>query len=738
MEWRKEKPGKYAEIRGMDPRAEWLLDDSMGRHDYLPDDRLVSFIMRVDVDSADVLQELKKELRSDSSPILVPSFYFEPRDRIDAGEYFAAMAPRSFFEGLARGEHHPELHGASKHIQLGLPLRTASLPDWEPGKRLPQVEPPPRLTSHKWPAGTVVIGIIDDGIAFAHQRFRDAESSTRVEYFWQQDGAPEPGAPRTVDYGKEICKRSRGGIDELLRESRQRKGLVDEEEVYRRSGLLDFSQSEHKAIAWRSAHGTHVLDLVAGEDWKTGDPEAKRRIATRPIIAVQLPVATTADTSGAGLEPHVLDGIEYILHRASLLAGDGEPLPVVINFSYGTNSGPHDGSSPLERSMDRLIRERTEAPLRIVLPAGNANLARCHAEVKLPGSAQPEPECLNWRLLPDDRTRSILEIWLPDVRPVEEARISLSIATPDGTECSQEHRLKEGDKEVLQAFEGKHVICDARYAVVSVPADGPRRAVKRGLFRIMVQPTTRLLPTGAGLDKRVSPSGVWRVKLHDLGKGESFTVQAWIERDDTAHGYPVRGRQSYFDHACYERFDEQGRERADDPDRPCIVKRAGMISGIATGDETIVVGGYLRKEREPSSYSAGGSIARESETTAIPPIPDPVAAMVSDDSKVHAGVLAAGSRSGSVVAMRGTSVAAPRVARIVADELAGAAGGGMKGSGSKPPGSRAAIAELAKNSEAPGRSGDARAGERPPQRVGAGRLRLREPIPRWRERYVED
>ena len=91
---------------------------------------------------------------------------------------------------------------------------------------------------------------------------------------------------------------------------------MDEEEVYRRSGLLDFTRPEHKAVAWRSAHGTHVLDLAAGEDRATTDEAAKARIASRPIIAVQLPVATTADTSGAGLEPHVLDGIEYILHRA--------------------------------------------------------------------------------------------------------------------------------------------------------------------------------------------------------------------------------------------------------------------------------------------------------------------------------------------------------------------------------------------------------------------------------------
>jgi hypothetical protein len=43
----------------------------------------------------------------------------------------------------------------------------------------------------------------------------------------------------------------------------------------------------------------------------------------------------------------------------------------------------------------------------------------------------------------------------------------------------------------------------------------------------------------------------------------------------------------------------------------------------------------------------------------------PDAAAVADDSAVLHGVLAAGTRTGSVVAMRGTSVAAPQVTRLI-------------------------------------------------------------------------
>ena len=51
---------------------------------------------------------------------------------------------------------------------------------------------------------------------------------------------------------------------------------------------------------------------------------------------------------------------------------------------------------------------------------------------------------------------------------------------------------------------------------------------------------------------------------------------------------------------------------------------------------------------------------------------------VSEDSRVHSGILAAGSHSGSVVAMGGTSVATPQIARFAADNLAAGGKGDRK------------------------------------------------------------
>ena len=143
-------------------------------------------------------------------------------------------------------------------------------------------------------------------------------------------------------------------------------------------------------------------------------------------------------------------------------------------------------------------------------------------------------------------------------------------------------------------------------------------------------------------------------------------------------GFRGRGRQSYFDHECYHRFDAQGREIEHDDDQPpCVVKRSGSINALATGNRTLVVGGFLRKEGRLASYSSRVSAGSLGAPQYLAP---------SDDSKVHGGVLAAGTRSGSVVAMNGTSVATPQVARWIAKQLAEPYnGGGGATSSSKAP-----------------------------------------------------
>jgi hypothetical protein len=494
--------------------------------------------------------------------------------------------------------------------------------------------------------GTVVVGVIDDGLAFAHDRFRNGIAS-RVEYWWLQDGIYLRG-PTNRLYGRELGK---ADIDALLVDCTSA-GLVNEDELYQRAGLNDFRFDSHKSAAWLHSHGTHVMDLASGYDAHDARDD-------RPIVCVQLPARVTADTSGADLRPFAMAAIDYILECADRIAQDRgvRILPVVINLSYGTIGGPHDGTSFFERYINWRVAERKArgSTLDVVIPAGNGHLSRCHAQVKFDAATRSVD--LLWRILPDDQTPSYLDIWLPPRTSAgSSSRIEMTVTPPGGGTLGT---LAEGAPYLLEWVEPgavpKRVYCQVQYLHFPPPTS-------RGRFRVRVQPTMTLDSTP------LAPAGLWTIRLTNISLPTTALVHAWVQRDESLYGHPIRGRQSYFDDPTYRRFDDSGREVEVDF-AGCVVRRASLLNSLATGRDTVVVGGYVRATRRMSKYSAGGPVTKPKGATA-PPRTGPDAVVPSDDSPIHQGVLAAGSRSGAVVAMSGTSVAGPQIARWLADQRA--------------------------------------------------------------------
>lgn len=508
------------------------------------------------------------------------------------------------------------------------------------------------------PADPVVMAVIDDGIALAHQRFRLSGPKSRIEYAWHQDGKCRSSNSR-VGYGREFARGSavgQKGIDELLAETAVQ-GAPDEDAFYRETGLVGFDTPGHKASGLRVAHGTHVLDLAAGAD-------PADNVTNRPIICVELPTSATADTSGASFAPNVLDGVLFILKRADELADRYglDHLPVVINLSYGFYASAHDGSHPLEKAFDELIEnrfEKTGQRLEIVLPAGNGHLSQCHSILQF---EEPDQcKSLTWRLVPEDRTSSFVEIWLPYSEDEHDPEcVRLEIVPPSGTP-SGFLSCKPGDGKRWLVAGGKPAVCWVSYDYFGPP-------VNRGRFHIAVAPTAFNFSQESA--QPMSPSGDWAIRLRngkgDAGLGPGQFVEAWIQRDDTPYGYLRQGRQSYFIDTDDELFDEVSGRAVDYDDPSARLRRYGMLSGIGTGNHTVVVGGTYGKELLAARYTSAGPDRRENDTW---PRKGPDALTVSDDSLVHGGVLAAGSRSGAVVAQNGTSVAAPQAARWLADQI---------------------------------------------------------------------
>jgi subtilisin family serine protease len=601
------------------------------------------------------------------SLIRIPPTYAVPPPGLERTRFCTAVVRRAFF--VQRTEDRL-LRAAVRRFELCTPVPQFGIPTAPVASKRPEAGPK-----------GVVIGVIDDGIAFANERFRTSEITTRIEHFWSQDGRPEV-PPAGYFTGWEL---DQAAINIHLAAAAGG-GFVDEDHVYRATHHVDFARGGHQPVALRLAHGTHVMDLAAGRF----PADAAARL---PIIAVQLPVATTADTSGATLGSWVLEAMRYILENAGRRS-------VVVNLSYGLIAGPHDGSSILEQALEELVTQREanpatrNSPLRIVLPSGNSRQARCHAQFAL---NEGDRRALSWRILPDDRTPSFMEMWLPHVAG---ARVRIHVTTPSGETAT----IRPGEEWVWRS--GIDVLAKVLYLNTIVPGRN------RPMIFFAVAPTATNT-TG----RETAPAGTWRIRV--ANKGPRIDVDAWIQRDDTPYGYPRRGRQSRFEDPDYVRYDYAGRVVDDSVHPASYVKRDGTMNAIATGRQPIVVGAFRCNDGHTLEYSAGGQLVN-SPNRGAPSNHGPDVMAVGDDSDAYKGVLASGTRSRTTVAMNGTSVAAPQVTRLVAQRLTA---GPLLGD-------RADVAARAEIAPPPGM-------EPPPlpERGGAGRLFLpRDPRPH-RRRY---
>ena len=189
---------------------------------------------------------------------------------------------------------------------------------------------------------------------------------------------------------------------------------------------------------------------------------------------------------------------------------------------------------------------------------------------------------------------------------------------------------------------------------------------------------------------RTAPAGLWRIKLKNM-LNRDICISANVQTDQSALPDGITGLRSYFDDEDYEQFDETtGRpldtypypshERsirrraasestdAGNDNEQAIVKRHGTLNALAVDrDFTIVTGGYRAADGAPADYSATGGADVVKQQTGF--LTEPTLALVADEGAAHPGILSAGARDGSTVAMRGTSVAAPQITRKIVDLL---------------------------------------------------------------------
>ncbi|MDU8928211.1 S8 family serine peptidase [Alisedimentitalea sp. MJ-SS2] len=499
----------------------------------------------------------------------------------------------------------------------------------------------------------VVMAVIDDGIAIAHDLLRKDRTETRVEHatIFEAD-------PRKIDSHCSIGRAlNREDINGILRDCTHN-GLLNEESFYAQSGQVDLKAQVVSTVAQRVSHGTHVAAIAASQPMQHADDK-------RPVICAVLPSRVVEDTTGLDLLP-----ILYLaFHILSKQAGrfhihNKGPAPVVFNFSFGNTGGPHDGTGLFAGMFDHFFGVDSDMAKRgqkawITLPVGNSNLGRMHAEAS-DGTADM---ALDLMVQPDDHTPSNIQVWLPTSAEDNQPDFATVHVTVPGS----------GQRGAIQTQPGQSVSLtnDAGEEIARLAYQYIGGRTKRGLVTLTLSPTADL-----DRDPVLAPAGLWQLEIVRNDGAPDGVIHAWVRRDETLPGSRSGGRQAYFDDLGYVRFDRFGAPLATDPPASdCPVRRAGTLSGFACGPEPIVVAGYSEREAELSGYSSAGPLNPRGEAPGLDR-EGPDLAAKSDDSYLLRGVFSAGSRSGSWVRLSGTSVASPRVARAAADGIHDGSGDG--------------------------------------------------------------
>lgn len=313
----------------------------------------------------------------------------------------------------------------------------------------------------------VIVGIVDFGCDFAHQNFVRADGTSRILAIWDQAAPLAPGSPR--DYGRLHLKPE---IDAALASANP-------------YATLDYRPAP-------SSHGTHVMDIAAGNGHGTGvagcAPAAD--LVFVECSTDRLPwEGTGAVGVSFGDSVQLLEAVQYIFEFAG-------SRPCVVNLSLGTNGGPHDGTTLVEQGFDALLRDHPNRA--IVIAASNSQADGIHASVNVPASGFKD---LTW-MTPFSQVGHELEIWAAGASP-----FAVELFAPDGTSLGT---VEPGDNLALGQGNQPAVFIANRLS------DPNNHDNFTGIF---------LAP---GL-----PAGTWRVRVHSRSAVD-IVGHAWIERADDA------------------------------------------------------------------------------------------------------------------------------------------------------------------------------------------------------------
>lgn len=388
-----------------------------------------------------------------------------------------------------------------------------------------------------------LVGFVDHGCAFLHTQLRDGANDSRIWALWDthdvpQSDIPAPALAWTPDKRFGVGRTTNGAAIKAHIANHSTAGMLDERHAYVCSG--------YPPIEDRFAtHASHVMDVATGYPDPTRHVGGNAQRHAHKIVFAQLPRIVQGEQVSGLLRAQVLDAVHFVaMHLGPHQRG-------VINLSYGSNAGPHDGSSILERALDELLDAHRDGGgaqrLHLAVPSGNAADAALHAQVTLsPGQS----EALVCEVGPDDPSASFVEVWAPSANALK-----VRVAAPDGAQSAW-----------VGAGRAQRLDLDGKPVALLVAAGQPCQSGRGALWLLA------LAPTSSRSDQPAAKCGDWTIELLN-SDSSAVEVHAWCERDEPVFGNEAGPRQARF-----------AGER---------VSATGTLNSIAHGELTTVVGGYL-------------------------------------------------------------------------------------------------------------------------------------------------
>jgi len=516
----------------------------------------------------------------------------------------------------------------------------------------------------------IILGIIDSDIALTHERFRTSTGKSRILSAWimgeKFGGASGSLNARIVPYGLEVF---RADINAAI-------GMPDQDAAELSLGTSSLLPLGSRGTAQRTAHGTHVLDLAAGTDPQDTSAAAQKMRDRVRILAVSLPSNRVIGPSGTFLEPFAQHALQWIAIRAAGLKPIFSTLPiqVVVNLSYGLAAGPRDGSSVLSQEVSKLTAVTNgDLRFRVLMPAGNNNLDRGHAVLRLGGDVTRATA--TWLVAPENIYSAYAEIWLPLGHPGTDLTLTI---TPPG---------QPGD--VIDLSVGNRI----RVLKASSAANAPRLA---GVYRLTTSNGRKglvlcIAPTRSLLAGRPpAPPGPWLLTLggpentevivqvqvqssRPLVAGFGPHAPSLLQGDDDAALWDRNGDLA----DTYDSLPDHGgkpavypRDNDPEPKPGATLRRKGTLNAIAVGSGVAIIGGFRVADALPRRMSASGLIplTKKGAPSGLPTF-SPTYAYPETESPMLPGLLAAGYRSGSVAVVQGTSFATALATRDLLTRL---------------------------------------------------------------------